>query len=240
MVFRFAFLVSLFLFAGPMQAQQLGVDLLINGDAETGDTSGWQSTGIDSVTPVDANSSGFGDFVFTGGTGTATQTLTQDVDISELANDVDNDVLAVVFEIQLQARSGDTAIATLFFVDELGATISNFVLEDDVRVPFEFECFSTRRAIPSGTRSLRVLLETSRSGGGSSDGFFDDAMLRVVTAILDPSSLGDVNRDGVVNFFDISPFIAVLSGKFQIEADIDGNGVVDFFDIQPFIDILSA
>ena len=52
--------------------------------------------------------------------------------------------------------------------------------------------------------------------------------------------LGDVNLDGVVDFFDISPFIAILAAQtFQAEADIDGNGAVDFFDISPFIDILS-
>ena len=58
---------------------------------------------------------------------------------------------------------------------------------------------------------------------------------------LPPVNLGDVNLDGVVDFFDIQPFITVLSAQtFQAEADIDGNGVVDFFDIQPFIDILSG
>ena len=53
--------------------------------------------------------------------------------------------------------------------------------------------------------------------------------------------LGDVNMDGVVDFFDISPFIAILSSSgFQAEADIDGSGVVDFFDISPFIGLLSG
>ncbi len=59
----------------------------------------------------------------------------------------------------------------------------------------------------------------------------------VVAAVL----LGDVNRDEVVDFLDISPFIAVLSaGELQEEADIDRNGFVDFLDISPFIAILSA
>lgn len=53
--------------------------------------------------------------------------------------------------------------------------------------------------------------------------------------------LGDVNQDGAVNFFDISPFIAVLSGSQFVEAaDIDQNGEVDFFDISPFIELLSS
>ena len=52
---------------------------------------------------------------------------------------------------------------------------------------------------------------------------------------------GDVNMDGVVDFFDIQPFIDLLAAQeFQDEADIDRNGAVDFFDIQPFIDILAG
>ena len=65
-----------------------------------------------------------------------------------------------------------------------------------------------------------------------------------IVANLVPDSgglLGDVNLDGVVNFFDIAPFIALLSAPdFQFEADINGDGQVNFFDIQPFIDILSG
>lgn len=48
--------------------------------------------------------------------------------------------------------------------------------------------------------------------------------------------LADVNRDGAVNFFDIAPFIALLSsGEFQAEADVNQDGFVDFLDIAPFI-----
>ena len=53
--------------------------------------------------------------------------------------------------------------------------------------------------------------------------------------------LGDVNRDGVVDFLDISPFITVLaSASFQTEADINMDLEVDFLDISPFILILSG
>ena len=47
--------------------------------------------------------------------------------------------------------------------------------------------------------------------------------------------------DGVVDFFDIQPFIDVLAaGEFQAEADANCDTVVDFFDIQAFIDILAG
>ena len=59
-------------------------------------------------------------------------------------------------------------------------------------------------------------------------------------ASLNRFLLGDTNLDGVVNFFDISPFIELLSaGVFMDEADIDRNGVVNFLDTSPFIDLLS-
>ena len=48
--------------------------------------------------------------------------------------------------------------------------------------------------------------------------------------------LGDVNLDEEVSFFDIAPFIALLtSGDYQDEADMNQDGAVDFRDIAPFI-----
>ena len=52
--------------------------------------------------------------------------------------------------------------------------------------------------------------------------------------------LGDCNQDGVVNFLDIAPFIAILSaGEFLEQADTNEDGVVDFLDIAPFIALLT-
>ena len=55
-----------------------------------------------------------------------------------------------------------------------------------------------------------------------------------------PTIVGDVNGDQLVNFLDIAPFIAILSGGDpQDEADIDRNGTVNFLDISPFIMLLT-
>ena len=60
--------------------------------------------------------------------------------------------------------------------------------------------------------------------------------LTVTVGTVDSTLLGDVNLDGVFDFFDIQPFIDLLmAGEFQAEGDINENGFVDFFDIQPFI-----
>lgn len=58
---------------------------------------------------------------------------------------------------------------------------------------------------------------------------------------LEACIIGDVNGDGLVNFFDLSPFITLLqTGGFQCEADINQDGVVNFFDISPFIAVLAS
>ncbi len=53
--------------------------------------------------------------------------------------------------------------------------------------------------------------------------------------------LGDANRNAVVDFFDIAPFISILASQgFLAEADINQDGVVNFLDINQFIGILAG
>ena len=59
-----------------------------------------------------------------------------------------------------------------------------------------------------------------------------------LTAAETPVLKGDVDLNGVVNFFDVAPFILVLQNGFQAEADVDCNGSLDFGDIPVFIAIL--
>ena len=72
-----------------------------------------------------------------------------------------------------------------------------------------------------------------------------DASVRISSIQVSTSEVmtlkGDVDLNGVIDFFDIQPFIdALADGTNQPEADIDCSGTVDFFDIQPFIDALSG
>lgn len=63
----------------------------------------------------------------------------------------------------------------------------------------------------------------------------------VTQAGLTPFILGDANGDMVVDFFDIAPFITLLTtGNFLDQADINRDGLVNFLDIAPFIGILSS
>ena len=70
------------------------------------------------------------------------------------------------------------------------------------------------------------------------DDVFDDLALAAFSEVVLP---GDVDKNNVVDFDDISPFISLLStGGYQVEADFDDNNMVDFDDIAPFIQALSG
>ena len=81
--------------------------------------------------------------------------------------------------------------------------------------------------------------ETGRISG------FTDPADGIVTASFaisfSPVLLGDCNFDGEVNFRDITPFIASLSGNGYLdEADMNEDGEVNFLDIGAFIRVLSS
>jgi hypothetical protein len=61
---------------------------------------------------------------------------------------------------------------------------------------------------------------------------------------------GDLNCDGRVNNFDITPFVRALSdpagyeaaypGCNRMNADVNGDGVANNFDITPFVHLLTG
>ena len=51
--------------------------------------------------------------------------------------------------------------------------------------------------------------------------------------------LGDVNLDGIVDLFDIAPFIELYNSEnTQAEADINGDGAVDQLDVPLFVALI--
>ena len=88
------------------------------------------------------------------------------------------------------------------------------------------------------TNSSRADLRFSFNTGG--DVFILNKRDGIIRRLVSTFPLGDVNRDGVVSFLDISPFIILLSGDdYQVEADVNDDGTVDFLDISSFIALLS-
>lgn len=78
----------------------------------------------------------------------------------------------------------------------------------------------------------------------------------VALTLQSADTTGDLNCDGVVDLFDIDPFVMALTsaadtppfagyyaaypGCDPLLADIDANGVVNLFDIDPFVALLTA
>jgi len=86
-----------------------------------------------------------------------------------------------------------------------------------------------------------LLLIVNTDAGVEAAGTWSFDNVVVTTSADTEVLLGDVDLNGEVNFFDINPFILILSAQgFQAEADCDESGEVNFFDISPFIDILAA
>ena len=82
------------------------------------------------------------------------------------------------------------------------------------------------------------------NGAGTNITRFDynQFAINLFTAAAGPAQsvlLGDCNLDGLVNFLDIAPFIAILSGNYHATADTNEDGFVNFLDIGPFITLLS-
>lgn len=90
-------------------------------------------------------------------------------------------------------------------------------------------------SIDTGTGASPDVLQSLITASDHLPIYADFVVVSIPGAVL----LGDVNLDGVVDFADIPPFIALLSTEgFQAEADIDLDGSITFMDIPPFIDIL--
>ncbi|MEM9409550.1 MAG: dockerin type I domain-containing protein [Planctomycetota bacterium] len=237
MSLRILFLVAsgVLIFTEPAQAQELGTQLVVNGGAETGDTTGWESGGIDAFEP-DSAAAGFGEFVFTGNTGPATQTLEQEIDVSKFAAAVDSQDLILNIGVQLQARTGggtfDSATASFSFLDSDRLEIQTITYTDDFDNEWDF--YGTTVNAPFGTRFLSILLTTTRNAGSLSDGHFDE--VSVIASLP-----GDMNCDGAIDLLDVAAFVEVLSaGTFTPKADINEDGVVDLLDVAPFVDLLTG
>ena len=115
----------------------------------------------------------------------------------------------------------------------IGASTFDFSTISQAGVEFSATDVSNFNGTSTEIASVRVC-----SFGVNYGGYFDNIQ---VAGVVSDFLLGDVNRDGIVNFLDIAPFIGVLStlGDDQAEADTNEDGIVNFLDIAPFIQILT-
>jgi hypothetical protein len=210
-------------------------ELIINGDAETGDISGWVDGGIEVVSNAAAGTLGLplgvdiGDFSFTGALGPTLETLSQSVDVTAFSSQIDAGAAKSIFSALLQSRSTggiiDTAKTNLSFVDGGGGQLESVTFEDTDVTTFDWEQVLDERVVPVGTRSIEITLEATRTGGVSTDAFFDNFSLNVTPRC-------DFNVDAFCDIDDIDALIAeIVAGTDNAIFDLTGNGQVTLADV---------
>jgi hypothetical protein len=199
--------LSLLAFAAAGQAAGLNSELLANGDAETGTTTGWVSNGIEALSTattvgVPPGTAGLppgittGAFVFNGGTGTAAgQTLGQTVALSGLYDLIDAGGVMASFSILLQSRRAGSAVDSeqgeLRFWGDGNSLLASQTFVDDhvVSNVWDWSTFSDVHSLPIGTRSIEVALVFARTGTGvSTDAYADNASLVLTSAVPEPNA----------------------------------------------------
>ena len=187
---------------------QFGTNLIYNGNAEQqhGNTddkttlgiAGWHDTGAMHILQYgspngypNSNSPGpdqRGNNFFAGGS-TGDSVITQRIDLSDIAKDIDRDEMdAIKFEFAAwlggYAEQRDMMTATCFFLNDAGHIIEQHTIGpvtlEDRRAAFAGETNllgllrrSTSGHLPRGTRIVEIMLE-AEVGEGSNDGYADN------------------------------------------------------------------
>lgn len=90
---------------------------------------------------------------------------------------------------------------------------------------------------PSG--SYRMLIRISHNGLTQLDSPISDGWIEASFEIdAEPGCTADLNKDGDVNFFDISFFLKAFAERDEA-ADLNNDGNTDFFDLSSFINAYS-
>lgn len=159
---------------------QLGVNLIVNGDAESADETGWTSSGIEAFD--DAGRGQSGTFFFWGGT-SPIATATQEIDVGALATSIAAGDVRAALEGRLGGWStqADHAVVKVAELDGTGTVLDSFEIgpvTDTLRG--NATTMLLRRVVDvldPATRGLRVTLTATRFEGTNNDGSFDDLRL---------------------------------------------------------------
>lgn len=74
------------------------------------------------------------------------------------------------------------------FEDAIGTELDSFFFIDLMTASSSWDFYSELRLLPVGTRSIDILLTASRTGGTSTDAFFDDVSMQL-TRVPVPATL---------------------------------------------------
>jgi hypothetical protein len=157
------------------------------------------------------------------------ETLSQSVDVTAFSSQIDAGAAKSIFSALLQSRSTggiiDTAKTNLSFVDGGGGQLESVTFEDTDVTTFDWEQVLDERVVPVGTRSIEITLEATRTGGVSTDAFFDNFSLNVTPRC-------DFNVDAFCDIDDIDALIAeIVAGTDNAIFDLTGDGQVTLADV---------
>ncbi len=225
------------------------VNRVINGDAETGDMTGW--TPIDQFIATDSSSTGelgllecetLGQYSFTGELGSSIESASQVIDVSDEALGIDAGDREFHFTGLIQSRraGGGLDIGTIEITlrDAANNQTASYELADNTITDgiFDWERLSLSEIIPASTRSIEIVLIGTRNSGSSIDCFFDNLELRIQPP---QCSSADLTRDGQLNFFEVSRFLSAYNTN-DPEAEFTGDCQLDFFDVSAFLSAYNA
>ncbi len=168
-------------------------NLLVNGDAETGDTSSWDlEAGLMSAIGAGDNG-GFGaavgDYYFAGrgfGQGApadcCVDSLSQAVDLSAYATQIDSGGAYLEFEARMTTWEGkDTPMVYVEAYDGAGDTLDwSGSTPQTVSTAKSWQPVQISAVLPSGTRRVKVVIGGERQAGSDNDVYFDEMTLHLL------------------------------------------------------------
>ncbi len=163
----------------------LAGNLLVNPEAESGNTSGWTVTGslaafadMNLETDVYPLKSASGDWFFITGLGNgAAAALTQDVDLSSHAGRIDLDQLSIRWGGSLRSYESLAAVGlAVEFLDAGNGSLGGATIGPSAAA--EWTPYQRKDAVPPGTRKVRFT--ASYAGGAADQGLFDLLYLATV------------------------------------------------------------
>ena len=99
--------------------------------------------------------------------------------------------------------------------------------------------FSEEISIPSGTRSIKMILMGTRYAGDDNDSYFDSLFLRVWSDESCLYDIGDINEDGLINVLDVILVVnIILNDSENEEGDINTDGLINILDIVFLINLI--
>ena len=191
---------ALLLAIQPSPAAAFQGNEIVNGDAETGDLTGWTDAlghGFSVFAGSGSTQPHGGNWCFHGGThgpsGPMVSEGAQDIGVSQYAPDIDAGLLLAGFQGYARSNSDgtntDTAEIVLEYLDASFQLLESY--SSGIAMPVNtWVEVDDHRWIPSLTRTIRVRLIASRQVGMGTDGFFDDLVL-VVGPVGVPMCFGD-------------------------------------------------